>query len=99
MGSLVPFTEHLYLHALLKQAEGLCEVADAELILRVLPHVLHFEVEPLLVPFRVGVHFAKQVVLLDHGETLGSLHIQEFVVDWKGLDALKVAALDSRVKS
>ena len=80
--------EHLNLHPLLKKRKGLRKIANAKLVPRILLCVLHLEIEPLLVTLGVRVHFAKQVVLLDHESVLGSAYLDSLVVEREGLDSL-----------
>ena len=47
----------MYLHTFFEQTERLCKVTDAELVPRVNFGVLDFEIEPLLVAFRVRINF------------------------------------------
>ena len=83
---------------MLEEGEGLRKVADTELILRVFSRVLHSEEEPLLVPLRVRVYFAEQVVLLNHSMLAGSLLGEVHLIDWLSLHSLQISAFDSGVE-
>ena len=86
------------LHALLEEAEGLREVANAKVVTSPQLRVFHLEVEPLLVALRISVHFAEKVVLLDDCVVRGALHVDDLVDHGVGLDALKITTLYRRVK-
>jgi hypothetical protein len=83
---------------LLEEREGLRKVADTELILRVFSRVLHSEVEPLLVPLRVRVYFAEQIVLLNHSLIAGSLLGKVHLVDRLSLHSLQISTFNSGVE-
>ena len=89
------FTQHLYLHPLLKQTERLCEIADTKLVSGLPFCVFHFEKEPLLVALCVCINLAEQVVLLDYHLIRSSLCIYHLVIDAEGLNSLNIARFDS----
>ena len=74
------------LHALLEETKRLREVTDAEVIASLQFRVLDLEVEPLLMAFRIRVHLAEEIVLLEDCFITSALHIDYFVNDRKGLD-------------
>ena len=82
------------LHALLEETERLREVTDAEVVARLQFRVFDLEVEPLLVPFRIRVDLAEEVVLLEDCVVTSALHIDNLVNYRKGLDPFKITALD-----
>ena len=99
MSPLDLLAEYLNLHSVLEQGERFGEVANAELVLGVLLSVLDAEVEPLLVTLCVCVHFAKQVVSLNHVPLCPSLLLKVSLAEGLGFCSVQVATLEGRVEA
>ena len=98
MISLASFAKHLNFHPLFEEGEGLREVADAELVLGVQVGVLDFEIEPLLVPLRVRVNFAEEIVLLDHRLLLATHNIDICLCYRLHFGSFEIPTFQGRVK-
>ena len=99
MSPLGLLAKYLNLHPVLEQGEWFSEVANAELVLSIFLSVLDAEVEPLLVALCVCVHFAEQVVSLDHLPLCPSLLVKVGRSEGLGFCSVQVATLESRVKA
>ena len=64
----------------------------------ILPCVLHFEVEPLLVALGVRVHLTEQIVLLDLFQEFAVTELDVVLIQWVGFDSLQVATFECGVK-
>ena len=99
MSPLGLLAENLNLHPDLEQREWFSEVANAELVLGVFLSVLDAEVEPLLVALCVCIHFAEQVVSLDHLPLCPSLLLKVGLSEGLSFCSVQVATLEVRVEA
>ena len=85
--------KHLDLHSHFEKRERLCKVHYTELISGLELGVFDFEIEPLLMTFRICVNLTKQVVLLGHYLLSSTLHVHVSMVYRVSFNTFEVATL------